>query len=149
MSIIAGHISEVLMATRSTQQKHSSTINNTATTTSSVSLMNEGVRVGAASITDEPEKTPAMIKLDLVPTTYYLLPITYYPIIYTYNLRFVKSLLSTDRYAYAKRSFFRLWEPQPPDSSADCRAANSARQVRQSGAGSRRSGPRGARLFGN
>ena len=29
------------------------------------------MRVGAASITDEPEKTPAMIKLDLLPTTYY------------------------------------------------------------------------------
>ena len=57
MSIIAGHRSEVLMATRSTQQKHSSNNNNnTATTTLSVCLMNRGVRVGAASITDEPKK---------------------------------------------------------------------------------------------
>ena len=76
MSIIAGHISEVFLATRSTQQKHSSNNknnNNTATTTLSVCLMNRGVWVGAASITDEPEKTPAMIKLDLlILTTYYL-----------------------------------------------------------------------------
>ena len=78
MSIITGHISEILMANRSTQQKHSSNNNNTATTTSGVSLMNRGVRVGDASITDEPEKTPAMIKLELLPTTYYLLPTTYY-----------------------------------------------------------------------
>ena len=60
---------EVLMTTLSTQQKHS-TNNNTATTTSSVRPMNRVVRVGAASITDEPEKTPAMIKPDLLPTTY-------------------------------------------------------------------------------
>ena len=38
--------------------------------------MNRGVRVGAASITDEPKKTPAMIKPDLLPTTYYL-PVSY------------------------------------------------------------------------
>ena len=40
-------------------------------------------------------------------------------LINTYNLRPVKSLFSTDRYAYAKCSLFRLWEPQPPDSSAE------------------------------
>ena len=37
--------------------------------------MNRGVRVGAASITDEPEKTPATQLPDLLPTTYYLLPL--------------------------------------------------------------------------
>ena len=78
MSITAGHTSELLMATRSTQQNQSNNNNNTATTTSSVCLMNRGVRVGAASITDEPEKTPAMIKPDLLPTTYDLLPTYYY-----------------------------------------------------------------------
>ena len=86
-----------------------------------------------------------------LPTTYYLLPTIYYllPTIYyllptilllinTYNLRPVKSLFSTDRYAYAKRSLFRLWEPQPPDSSSEIEAPNSARVVRQSGAESDR-----------
>ena len=46
--------------------------------------MNRGVRVGAASITDEPEKTPAMIKLDLL--SYYILPTTYSYYYYYYNL---------------------------------------------------------------
>ena len=110
--------------------------------------MNRGVRVGAASITDEPEKTPAMIKPDLLPTTYYLLP-TILLLINTYNLRPVKSLFSTDRYAYAKCSLFRFWEPQPSDSSAETEAANLASQVRQSCPGSRRSDPWVARLFGN
>ena len=46
-----------------------------------MSPRNRGVRVGAASVTDEPEKTPAMIKPDLLPTTYYLL--SYYLLILT------------------------------------------------------------------
>ena len=85
--------------------------------------MNRGVRVGVASTTDEPKKHPRHNNMTyyLLPTTYYLLP-TILLLINTYNLRPVKSLFSTDRYAYAKRSLFRLWEPQPPDSSADCRA---------------------------
>ena len=81
-----------------------------------------------------------MIKPDLLPTTYYLLP-TILLLINTYNLRPVKSLFSTDRFTYAKCSLFRLWEPQPPDSSAESGAVNSARQVRQSGAESDHSGP--------
>ena len=71
LSIIAGHISDVLMSTLSTQQQHSN--NNKTATTSKVCPMNRGARVGAASITDKPENTPAMIKPDLLPTTFYLL----------------------------------------------------------------------------
>ena len=56
MSITAGHTSEVLMVTRSTQQNQSISNNNTATTTSRVCLMKRGVRVGAASITDKSKK---------------------------------------------------------------------------------------------
>ena len=114
MSIIAGYTSEVFMAIRSTQQNHSSKTNNTATTTSSVCPMNRGVRVGAASTTDEPKKHLRRNNLILL-------------LININNLLPVKSLFSTDRYAYAKCSLFRLWEPQPPDSSADCRAVKSGK----------------------
>ena len=81
MSITTGHISEAFMVTLRTQQQHSSNNNNTATATSNECPMNRGVRVGAASITDEPEKTSAMIKPDPLPTTHYLL--SYYLLILT------------------------------------------------------------------
>ena len=129
MSIIASRTSEALMAMRSTQQNHSSKTNNTATTTRSVSPMNRGVRVGVASTTDEPKKHPRHNNMILL-------------LINTYNLRPVKSLFSTDRYAYAKCSLFRLWEPQPPDSSAESGAAIAPRQVRHSRPESCRSGPK-------
>ena len=101
-----------VMSIRSTQHNHSSKTINTATTTRSMSPMNRGVRVGVASTTDEPKKHLRHNNMILL-------------LINTYNLRPVESLFSTDRYAYAKCSLFRLWEPQPPDSSADCRAVKS------------------------
>ena len=117
-----------VMSIRSTQHNHSSKTINTATTTRSMSPMNRGVRVGVASTTDEPKKHPRHNNMTyyLLPTTYYLLP-TILLLINTYNLRPVKSLFSTDRYAYAKRSLFRPWEPQPPDSSSDCGAVKSGK----------------------
>ena len=98
-----------VMSIRSTQHNHTSKTINTATTTISMSRMNMGVLVGVASTTDEPKKHPRHNNMILL-------------LINTYNLRPVKSLFSTDRFTYAKCSLFRSWEPQPPDSCADCRA---------------------------
>ena len=139
MSIIAGHTSEVLMAIRSTQQNQSINNNNTATTTSSVCLMNRGVRVGAASITDEPEKTPAMIKLDLL--SYYLLIHTTYDLS---NPSFQPIVMPT-RNAH----FFGPGSPNPQILVRIVGRSNPAKVVRQSGAVLRHSAARGARLFGN
>ena len=82
-----------------------------------------------------------MIKPDLLPTTYYLLP-TILLLINTYNLRPVKSLKSTDRSAYAKCLLFRPWHPQPPDSSSESEASNFGKVVRQSRPGSSQRVPR-------
>ena len=62
--------------TKTEQQQHQHSNNNIKCVSNE-----QGVRVGAASITDEPEKAPAMIKPDLLPTTYYLL--SYYLLIHT------------------------------------------------------------------